>query len=197
MISVYLAANGSIVIWVLIGKLLLPYLLNTILLYRTNSSSLRVGWTVLDSTVEPIGVTSSELKVWDLCLQDIWRGQRAGKLHTSCTRRTRIRQRSSAVLVLTVHLSWWFSNPGLTMVSFSTPGTPLMFLIASQAGRSSRHFNFPQLGSTADLYRVHSKLKEQFSSSRRAVIAEDKGELFEFARKAEEVHQWSRSNWGL
>jgi hypothetical protein len=57
-------------------------------------------------------------------------------------------------------------------------------------------FNFPQVQSTAELYRIHCLAKKHFSKSRVPVVAEGSGELSEFARKAEEVHQYTMSRPG-
>src|SRR5437763_2017640 len=52
-------------------------------------------------------------------------------------------------------------------------------------------FNFPQVQSTAELYRIHRLLKIHLSKSRVSVVADGSGELREFVRKAEEVHDYS------
>lgn len=57
-------------------------------------------------------------------------------------------------------------------------------------------FNFPQVQSTAELYRMHNLLKKHLAKSRIPVVADGKGELAEFARKAEEVHRYSMSRPG-
>jgi hypothetical protein len=57
-------------------------------------------------------------------------------------------------------------------------------------------FNFPHVQSTAELYRMHLLLKIRFSKSRVPVVADGSGELREFARKAEEVHNYSMSSPG-
>jgi len=54
-------------------------------------------------------------------------------------------------------------------------------------------FNFPNVHSTASLYRIHSLLKKEFSESRAPVVSEGSGEIREFARKAEEVHDYTMS----
>jgi|SRR5579872_1252264 len=50
-------------------------------------------------------------------------------------------------------------------------------------------FRFPALRSTADLYRIHRKIKEQFLTSRHPVMAGKEGELAEFIARAEIAHQ--------
>lgn len=54
-------------------------------------------------------------------------------------------------------------------------------------------FNFPQVLSTAELYRIHRLLKSHFSNSRLPVIAEGSGEVGEFARRAEVLHDHTMS----
>lgn len=57
-------------------------------------------------------------------------------------------------------------------------------------------FNFPQAQSTVELYRMHCLLKKQYSKSRVPVVADGTGELREFSRRAEEVHNYSMSRPG-
>ena len=54
-------------------------------------------------------------------------------------------------------------------------------------------FNFPNVHSTAALYRIHGLLKNELSELRAPVVSEGPSELREFARKAEEVHNYSMS----
>ncbi len=50
-------------------------------------------------------------------------------------------------------------------------------------------FRFAPLRYRPDLYRIHQKLKERFSTTRRAVIGDRSTELAEFVARAEKVHQ--------
>lgn len=50
-------------------------------------------------------------------------------------------------------------------------------------------FSFPAVRSTADLYRLHRKLKEQFFASKQPLIADKEGELADFFARAEMRHQ--------
>lgn len=50
-------------------------------------------------------------------------------------------------------------------------------------------FCFPSVRSTADLYRLHRKLKEQFLTSKRPLVADKEGELADFITRAEMRHQ--------
>lgn len=50
-------------------------------------------------------------------------------------------------------------------------------------------FCFPSMRSTADLYALHRKLKEQFLTSKRPLISDKKGELADFIARAEMRHQ--------
>lgn len=50
-------------------------------------------------------------------------------------------------------------------------------------------FRFPQLRSRADLYRIHCKLKERFTTNRSPVIADKSAEMAKFIARAEKVHQ--------
>lgn len=45
-------------------------------------------------------------------------------------------------------------------------------------------FRFPQIEAPADLYRVHTAIKKEFSASRRPVIANPEGEMAEFISRA-------------
>jgi len=61
-------------------------------------------------------------------------------------------------------------------------------------GPSFPAFNFPNVRSTAELYRIHGLLKREFSNSRVPTISDGSAEVREFARKAEEVHNYSMSH---
>lgn len=50
-------------------------------------------------------------------------------------------------------------------------------------------FRFPNLRSTANLYKLHRIIKDRFFSSRRPILAEDAGELTAFIDQAEVSHQ--------
>jgi len=48
-------------------------------------------------------------------------------------------------------------------------------------------FHFPSVRSTRDLYRLHSKIKERYGTSRAPALADKEGELKEFIVRAEIV----------
>lgn len=50
-------------------------------------------------------------------------------------------------------------------------------------------FRFPALRSTADLYRIHRKIKEEFLATHHPIMAGKDGELAEFIARAEIAHQ--------
>ena len=192
----YLGPGASNVLIIVAGIIFAPYLYGPFLLYFRGSEPVLANWKFLNETDEPVGARSSELKTLGFKF--------AGYLQTRTGMRigyfVHPRNKDSAEIILGL-----FSGR-LDMLVFKTRFNDEFALEVGSspnvpfrgAGNPRFHaFNFPQLTSTAVLYQVHLKLKEQYLDSRRPEIADSRAELFEFARKAEEVHAWRMLAWGL
>ena len=190
-----LGPGVSEALFILVAVIFAPYLFGPFVFYFRGSQPVLVGWKVLDETDEPVGGRSGELTSLGFGF--------AGYLQIGTGMRlayfTHPLNKDSAEVILglfggrldTLVFKTRFEDDFALEVG-SSPNVPFQ-----GAGNPRFHaFNFPQLNATAVLYQVHLELREQYLDSRRPAIAEGRLELFEFARKAEEVHIWRMSAWG-
>jgi hypothetical protein len=180
---------------ILLGMLLVPYVIGPFLLYFRGSQPLVAGWKVLDEADEPVGARSVELKN----LGFKFTGYLLSRTGMRVAYFIHPQNKDSAEVIIgllgdrldTLIFKTRFEDDFALEVG-STAHAPF-----GGAGNPRFHaFNFPQLNSTGGLYQAHLKLKAQYLNSRRPVIDDGRGELFEFARKAEEVHVGHMSSWG-
>ena len=183
---------------IIVGLLLVQYVLNSYLIYSRVSHPLNVLWT---EWPEDIGRRFPEFHFSDL--------EQLGFRLSGCL----VRSDGARLLYLAI-----FAHPqnkDSAEVFVSGEGSSFLTLpifksrfadgFAFEVGSSrvAPHqisggpnfpaFNFPNARSTAELYRIHGLLKSELSKSRAPAVSEGSGELREFARKAEEVHNYSMS----